>query len=169
MYFLDFEASGLELPESFPIEAGWARLNTNLSISHGGSVLIRPVAEWTHWNTESQGIHGIARETLESGDEVAVVARRLNETFGERQVVCDGGKWDRHWARRLYDAAGLRPTWTIIDLNIVVMDLSVGFGIKPSVCNEALTVLSTLKHIHRAEADAHLIAKTLASYIAAWK
>jgi hypothetical protein len=107
--FMDFEASSLDIPASYPIEVAW--LNSTGSIE---AYLINPepIATWHNWEPASQEIHGISREYLiENGKPPAWVARRMNESLSGQTVYWDGGIYDSHWCAMLFTAAEMVPTF----------------------------------------------------------
>src|SRR5690554_3790178 len=72
--FIDFEASSLDLIDSYPIEVG-------VCLPDGAvhSWLIRPHRQWRDWSLDAEAIHGISRQTLvEKGRTVTQVAGYLN-------------------------------------------------------------------------------------------
>lgn len=104
---LDFEASGLDLNDSYPIEVGY----TNGSIHK--ATLIKPHSTWTHWNKDSEAIHGIDRNSLLYGKDVFEVCEQLNIDLLGQNVIVDGGRYDQFWLDRLYQAANMIPTFTL--------------------------------------------------------
>ena len=99
-YFIDFEASSLDLISSYPIEVG-------LCMPSGKTFtwLLRPAPLWTDWSDEAERIHGINREKLENeGVNVIDVAHALNELIPS-VVVCDALTYDHFWLYRLFKAA----------------------------------------------------------------
>lgn len=53
--FIDFEASSLR-DTSFPIEVAW---NNGTEIE---SYIIRPAFDWSDWDYNAEGLHGLSRE-----------------------------------------------------------------------------------------------------------
>ncbi|MBK1612774.1 hypothetical protein CKO44_04735 [Rubrivivax gelatinosus] len=101
---LDLEASGFGR-SSYPIEVGYV-----LPDGRARCTLIRPAAAWTHWDDSAEGVHGIARETLERcGRPAAEVAAMLNGDLAGRTVYCDGWAHDYAWLGALFEEAGMRP------------------------------------------------------------
>jgi hypothetical protein len=117
---IDLEASSL-LPGSFPIEVAWANEDGT-----GESHLIRPADFWLNaarghpgWSAESEGVHGISLETLlQDGEPVDIVGRRAAAVLARStvQVFSDAPPSDGGWLERLFDAAGIRQTVTIQDI-----------------------------------------------------
>lgn len=153
---LDFEASGLDLPDSYPIEVGIAQIDHDDKITVWSSLIQRP-SEWTHWNDQSEGVHGISRETIaEYGLPASDVALILNTTLGDGIALVDGHRYDSHWADRLYEAAGIERTWELASYDIAIF----GDG---HISQETLQRILTLKPRktppHRAGEDARLLAE----------
>lgn len=108
-FALDFEASGLDLQKSYPIEVGYTN---GEGIS--ASMLIKRAADWTYWNEDSEFIHGICRETLDlEGRDISYVVHRMNTDLAGQSVVVDGGDYDLFWLNRLYAASRLMPTFRL--------------------------------------------------------
>lgn len=109
--FIDFEASGLDLRNSYPIEVGWCDLDGN-----GDSFLIKPDSEWWHWDPKAADIHKITYEMInQHGTEPVMVASILNKKFDGTVVYCDGRQYDQFWMGRLYEAAQMAPTFALGD------------------------------------------------------
>lgn len=110
--FFDFEASGLQ-DDSFPIEAGWAFPIGDIDVE---SLLIRPTSYWTldKWDEEAAAVHAIRYETLVAdGEDVGVVAQRMNKALRGKVVYSDCVSQDEGWLRKLYFAAGIRPEFAL--------------------------------------------------------
>lgn len=105
---LDFEASSLDLQDSYPIEVGYFNGHS------GNSTLIIPTVGWTNWDPASQEIHKISREELfKDGSPVEEVAHHLNAVLGNKIVYCDGGLHDLFWMYRLYEAANMKCSFKL--------------------------------------------------------
>lgn len=110
--FLDVEASGLQQPDSYPIEIGWAD-----TLGNSDAFLVRPLGTWSHWDTQAEALHGISRGQLhEDGISVVDAARRLNEMLGVETVFCDALAYDGFWLDRLFEAAGMAPSFQLVDI-----------------------------------------------------
>jgi len=114
---IDFEASSLD-QDSYPIEVGLALWPGPDEPILGWSTLIRPARDWTrrgHWSPASAKVHGIrGSDLLAHGRSPKRVALALNEALGLAAVAwCDGGPYDAHWARALFKACGVRPTFAL--------------------------------------------------------
>lgn len=106
-FVIDFEASGLDLGKSYPIEVGY----TNGIIEY--STLIKPASNWTYWNKESEGIHKISRNELQAGKTPEEVCERMNKDLFEECVYCDGGMYDLYWLSVLYESCNKTPTFNL--------------------------------------------------------
>ena len=100
--FLDFEASSLA-KLSYPIEVAWV-----FEDGASESYLIRPAAQWTDWDAESEAIHNIPRELLErDGIHHEVVAQRMVEQLSGHTLFASAPSWDGKWLSALLRAAKL--------------------------------------------------------------
>lgn len=144
--FIDFEASSLR--NGFPIELGWATVCDGQVIS--GSHLILPTPYWTHWNPESEKVHGIPYDTLLKeglpADEVIDYFEHAIEKSDK--VISDAPAFDGLWLDQLYQADQKH--------RIAPQLGSLGLAFAEEwVCEN--TVHDLIKHrkpAHRAEADA---------------
>lgn len=149
--FIDFEASSLDLVASYPIEVGVC-----LADGEPESWLIRPHVLWQEWSDSAQRIHGIRRELLdEQGQSPRAVAETLNRLLPE-SVYCDAWTFDRFWLHRLYRAAGLKPTFTLESVALILTPAEVDLwaSVRASVIHEM--ELAT----HRAGNDARILHET---------
>lgn len=160
---LDYEASSLS-DRSYPIEAGWAIIAADLSISSGG-MLIRPHHRWTDWSEKAQLIHGITREMLfEGGAACREVAEHLAGIFDTLHggVLSPDPAYETFWSDRLHEAAGVQRLWTIGSFHAALATtLKNADGGDVAEAKRALTS----RRPHRAEADAKLFASVLAAAI----
>lgn len=94
---IDFEASGLDKTESYPVSVGIATSGANYY------ALIRPEREWTHWCEDAERIHGLSRDHLiANGVAANAVVDRIERLLpSNRTVYSDNPSWDGFWARRL--------------------------------------------------------------------
>jgi DNA polymerase III epsilon subunit-like protein len=106
---IDFEASSLPQPGSFPIEVAVAYAATGDTRSW----LVKPAPAWIAaglWDPSSERIHGISRATVErEGRPAEKVARELAAAVAGHIVVTDSIAGDGFWLARLYAASGRRP------------------------------------------------------------
>lgn len=144
--FLDLEASGLG-PGTWPIEAGWA-----IGAGAAASFLIKPHDAWSlaGWDKAAEALHGLTIERLGAeGLTVKEACRRLNAALAGRTVYSDAPDHDGWWLYRLYDAAGMRQSFTLAYL---------GDLIDPLVPSGAIAALMAeaeerAPHLHRAAPD----------------
>ncbi|SDB75010.1 exonuclease domain-containing protein [Belnapia rosea] len=129
LLFLDIETSGLD-SGSFPIEIAWCDVD-----GHGEAHLIRPTSGWTAWNTESEAMHGIARERLlAEGKPATAVARRAASALSSKRVLVlsDAPAFDQVWLDRLFAAGGnsrpvqLHSLWRVLRGSVTGMLRDVG-------------------------------------------
>jgi hypothetical protein len=105
---LDIEASGFGRA-SYPIEIGFV-----LPDGQAWCTLIRPQADWTHWDDSAQALHGISRDTaVRHGRPAEEVADELNRRLHGRTLYCDGWAHDYSWLNRLFDAAERSPSFRL--------------------------------------------------------
>jgi hypothetical protein len=150
---LSMEASGTG-PGSYPIEIGFV-----LPDGTSYCTLIRPPPHWTHWDSRVERSHRIARETtVLHGRDVAEVARQLNSRLAGRMLYCDGATDARTWLALLFDAAGIRPAFSIEDLRVLLSDREAAFW---HVVRQQVATEMRLQR-HRASADARILQSTLA-------
>jgi hypothetical protein len=103
---IDLEASGFGT-RSYPIEVGVALANGQTAC-----YLIRPQADWDHWDQTSEDLHGLRREQLlKFGRPVAEVARSLNQLLGTQTVYSDAWGYDQTWMALLFECAGVRQAF----------------------------------------------------------
>jgi len=105
---LDIEASGFGR-SSYPIEVGYV-----LPDGRAACMLVRPAAEWTHWDAGAEQVHGITRSVLVShGRDAREVALALNRDLEGRTVYCDGWAHDYAWLAALFEEAGFSPNFKL--------------------------------------------------------
>lgn len=160
---IDFEASSLE-DGSFPIEVGLAVWPAQSEAVSVWSSLIQPTEHWRrfgHWSIKSRRVHGIALSELAAGATPQAVSRTLNERIGGGIVWCDGGPYDVHWLRSLFEAGGVRPCFMLGNWHGLLRAL-------PEHSREcAMDHLEKAPPRHRAGADAEQLIQALAAGIAA--
>lgn len=111
--FIDFEASGLNLVDSYPIQVGF--IDTKNSIQ---KYFISPenIHDWTSWCTDAENIHHFPREhVIQHGLHPHEIAKILNKELMNCHVYCNGYANDLFWCNRLYNAANQSPTFEIKD------------------------------------------------------
>ncbi len=115
---LDLEASGLG-PSSYPIEVAWKNALDNTS----DNFLINPdsVEGWEYWDDFAEEIHGIERSKLTvKGVTAEEACTRLNQQLEGKQVLSDAWEFDHFWLTRLYQAADMEMTFTLVGLEAVL-------------------------------------------------
>ena len=149
--FIDFEASSLNLIESYPIEVG-------LCLPDGAlhSWLIRPHTRWTDWSDSAENIHGLTRQQLDQeGVSPQHVARQLNELLPP-QVFCDAWTFDSFWLHRLFRAAGVRPAFQLESISALLDSRQVRHW--SAMRQQVIAELGL--PVHRAANDALILHKT---------
>lgn len=105
---MDFEASGFGA-DSYPIEVGYIRARGERFCT-----LIRPEPDWTHWDRRAEAVHGLHRDLIMArGLPAREVCRRLNEDLKGLIVYSDAWNHDLCWLHRLYDPAGMAPSFRL--------------------------------------------------------
>lgn len=105
---IDIEASGFGRG-SYPIEVGYV-----LPDGRRFCTLIRPQAEWQHWDTTAERVHRIPKALLHTrGRTPAEVCKRLDADLGGRVVYSDAWSHDLSWLHCLYDAAASTPAFRL--------------------------------------------------------
>jgi hypothetical protein len=149
---LDIEASGFGR-RSYPIEVGVV-----LPDGQTFCTLVRPQADWTHWDPQAEQVHGIARDLLHTRGRPAVeVAQVLNERLAGQTVYSDGWANDYSWIGILFDAAEMSPRFKLENLRALLSDDEAErwHRVKDQVCAECAITR------HRASADARLLQLTV--------
>ena len=142
--FIDVEASGLDMRESYPIEVAWVD-----SMGNSDSILIQPAPTWLFWDHEAEAVHGISRDTLfRRGHPLRQVAERINNALGMETVYSDAPNFDGRWIDFLFQAAELERDFNIVDLRILYSEIG---AIATDRFHERI---SREAPTHRAEADA---------------
>lgn len=154
---LDIEASGFGAG-SYPIEIGVAMPGASSYCS-----LIRPCADWTHWDTAAEEIHGISRDLLQrNGRDAAEVARVLNELLADSTVYCDAWGMDSSWLARLFDAADCSQHFRLESIRSLLSEEQLPYwhAMKDKTLRESRA------RRHRASTDARVIQDTYARLLA---
>lgn len=145
---LDIEASGFGRG-SYPIEVGFA--GTDGALFCG---LIRPEPDWLHWDSQAEGLHGISRELLQRhGHPAPWMAQQLNTRLRGQTVYCDGWAQDYPWLARLYDAAGVQPSFRLDDLRRLLSETE---ALRWRAVTEAVRERQQFTR-HRASSDARVL------------
>jgi hypothetical protein len=145
---IDFEASGFGA-DSYPIEVGYS-----LASGERFCVLIRPHESWSYWDFRAEGIHGISRSLLQTkGADVRDVCRELNARLKGRTLYSDAWVVDKIWCNRLYEAAGMWPSFRLSAIENVQSECQyfIWDEVRQSLLQESR------QRRHRASADAEFI------------
>ena len=145
---LDVEASGFGRG-SYPIEIG-------LAFPDGTSVayLLRPEADWIHWDESAEQVHGLPRaKLLAEGRSVLEVAALLNAQLAGNRVYSDAWGFDAAWVARLFDAAGLSQHFRVDTVRNLITEAALPRWAEARTRAEARLGKAT----HRAEHDAKLL------------
>jgi hypothetical protein len=149
---IDVEASGFGVG-SYPIEIGVV-----LPDGRTHCRLVKPQADWTHWESGAEAIHHLDRETLQRvGHPADEVAHWLNGLLHGRVVYSDAWGHDYTWLSRLYEAAQSLPTFRLEALTVLLAEseMSIWHATRE-------TVEATLgERRHRASSDARVLQQTL--------
>lgn len=150
--FLDYEASSL-LPGSYPIEAGYSRLDLPEPISF----LIRPHESWRNcvWDPTSEAVHGIPPILLEAeGLDVTEACRRLTSATAGRLVLSDYPSAEELWSARLYDAVGQDVPFKVEHYGDWLWDRAERAGMDPAEAHFVMHAFAhRFKRPHRAGPD----------------
>ena len=156
---LDIEASGFG-PGSYPIEIGFVTGDGKAWCS-----LIRPEADWQHWDPEAAAMHGIRREHIEQhGRSVADIAQALNERLRGLTVYSDAWAHDYAWLNRIYEAAERSPSFKLHNLRALLDEQQAAHWHEV----KALMAGKLGSQRHRASADARLLQQTFLA-VQAWR
>jgi len=148
---LDIEASGFG-PGSYPIEVGFVTGDGKAWWS-----LVRPEADWRHWDESAAAMHGITREHVERhGRCVADIAAALNERLRGQVVYSDAWAHDYTWLNKLYDAAGRSPSFKLENLRALLDDQDAA---RWHEVKRRVAATAGLQR-HRASSDARLLQQT---------
>ncbi len=142
--FIDLEASGLG-PQSWPIEIGWGFLGWSPR-----AMLIKPADNWkmAAWEKSAEELHHISiDELLRGGKPPLEAALILNAALGGSDVYSDAPDYDGFWLYRLYEAAGVKANFKLLDIASLLEPLNVD---PPSLVKRAEAIEP---HTHRADQD----------------
>lgn len=145
---LDIEASGFGRG-SYPIEVGFVAADGTTFCA-----LVRPEPDWLHWDEAAEALHGISRDLLlRHGRPALWMAEQINARLRGQTVYCDGWGQDYPWLSRLYDAAGLQPSFRLDDLSRL---LDEGESRRWSSVTDGVRRRQQLNR-HRASSDARVL------------
>jgi hypothetical protein len=149
---LDFEASCLPCPGSYPIEVAVAYVDSGDTRSW----LIRPEPAWLEggkWDPAAERLHGISPAMLEADGRPADEVRRgLRAAVEGHSVLTDGASGDSYWLSVLFDGD---PPVRIEPLRDFLV-LAAGDGPAAKIVVDGAVELARTRFptIHRAEPDA---------------
>ena len=148
---IDVEASGFGAT-SYPIEVGVALQENRKYCS-----LIRPAPDWTHWDSEAEKVHRVARDILEThGKPAREVTAQLNALLEGRTLYSDGWVVDSSWLTTLFHAARSRMEFRVSPLETILSEAQMErwHDTKNRVMEEANITR------HRASYDAWIVQET---------
>lgn len=148
---IDVEASGFGAT-SYPIEVGAINQDGQRYCS-----LIKPQADWTHWDLQAESLHGISREAIQQkGLQAYDVCKQLNQFLHGQVVYTDGWVVDDSWLIKLFHAAGLPMKFHLSSLELILNEqqMSIWHAVKEDL------FLKAKEQRHRASSDAALVQRT---------
>lgn len=148
---LDIEASGFG-SSSFPIEIGVKRADGARFCK-----LIKPYANWHHWDETAAKLHGITRGQLdEFGVDGRTVCLQLNDFLQHSTAYSDGWVVDHPWLIKLYAEAGIAMSFRLSALEYILSEkqMQCWHEVKKRVLAQQCVAR------HRASVDAELIQQT---------
>jgi hypothetical protein len=149
---LDIEASGFGLG-SYPIEVGFIQPDGQSWCS-----LVRPQADWQHWDPNAATVHNITREQLmQSGRGAKEIVDVLNDRLRGTTIYSDAWAHDYTWLNRLYEAVDRSPTFKLDNLRALLTDAEAARW--HDVKRRVAATMGLERH--RASADARLLQQTL--------
>lgn len=148
---LDFEASGFGAG-SYPIEVGYV-----LADGRSACYLIRPQAEWEHWDGEAEKLHGISRALLSrKGRSVREVAAALNQRLEGLTLYSDAWGHDYSWLALLFECAAQTPRFKLQPLRQLLSEQQqLAWGDTRAEITRELAL-----ERHRASSDARVLQQT---------
>ncbi|MFN3886594.1 MAG: hypothetical protein ACK4MG_06500 [Aquabacterium sp.] len=151
---IDIEASGFG-HGSYPIEVGFV-----LPDGQAWCSLIRPEADWQHWDDAAASMHGITREQLWChGRSPATVCDTLNQRLRGLTIYSDAWAHDYTWLGRLFDVADRVPAFKLENLRALLTEADAARW--HEVKSQVAARMGLARH--RASADARLLQQTLAA------
>jgi hypothetical protein len=155
---IDIEASALE--NGYPIEIAIADLENETLRAW----LIKPATAWRdrEWSPTSEKIHGLAREIVETGAAVEIVARDIAAFANGRVLMSDNFAFDGHWLAQVFEAAGATksmPRMRAKNLGEIAGELCARYG-------RSRADIEAVERMRKAAAD-HSAAGDAASWAAA--
>jgi hypothetical protein len=149
---IDIEASGFGRG-SYPIEIGY-----HMPDGQSWCSLVRPAADWVHWDSSAEAVHGIHRDLLfRHGRTPEEICLALNFALRGQPVYCDAWAYDYVWLSRLYDEATLPMTYRLKDLRELLGECEQRHWHETRDLIERRLQLRR----HRASGDARILSETL--------
>lgn len=108
--FVNIQASGRG-PDSWPIEVGWA-----FGTGEARALLVKPAATWSmqSWAKSAEALHRISpMRLIAEGRDLLDVATMLNAGLARMHVYSDAPDYDSYWLFRLYEGAGITPSFRL--------------------------------------------------------
>lgn len=151
---MDIEASGFGLG-SYPIEVGFVLPDGDAWCS-----LVKPEADWQHWDPNAAAVHHITREQLmQHGRSPRDIAKALNARLRGLTVYSDAWAHDYTWLGRLYESAGFSPSYKLDNLRAILSEEEAANW--HEVKRRVAATMGLQRH--RASADARLLQQTVAA------
>jgi hypothetical protein len=151
---MDIEASGFGLG-SYPIEVGFV-----LPDGEAWCSLVKPEADWQHWDPNAAAVHHITREQLmQHGRSPRDIAEALNARLRGLTVYSDAWAHDYTWLGRLYESAGISPSYKLDNLRALLSEDEAASW--HEVKRRVAATMGLQRH--RASADARLLQQTVAA------
>jgi hypothetical protein len=160
---IDFEASSLPMPGSFPVEIAIGDIDTGEVTSW----LIRPTDRWLKsgfWDPNAEKVHGLSREHLrEHGRPAAEVAREVRATLKGKTLLSDYPEGEELWLGSLWWAGDIRdPLPYFFSVVHEIYDIAN----KADMTSDALeSKMDDIRHrhpvVHRASLDVLRLINTL--------
>lgn len=149
---IDIEASGFG-NANYPIEIG-ILLNDGTAYSS----LIKPMPEWTQWDSYAEQAHGLSREELRlNGKDVQQVCSELNALCAGKRLYSDGWSHDSRWLSILFAAANTPMRFQCSAMEMVLSQDDVALWPQ----HKRNTALFLELEPHRALNDAIIIQSTM--------
>lgn len=149
---VDLEASGFG-SGSYPIEVGVAFADGSTFCS-----LIRPEADWTHWDSRAQRVHNIPRRTLlKHGRAASDIADELNQRLAGETIYSDAWGVDAPWLALLFHRTSTAQQFQVDSIRTLINEEEADrWGDNKQMIIDQLVLTR-----HRASSDALIIQNTL--------
>jgi len=105
---MDIEASGFGR-NSYPIEIAFV-----MPDGEQHDYLIKPTADWTHWDAEAESLHGISQVALQrDGFQPWDIASEMNDLLAGKTIYSDAWGNDMPWVAKIFESARLPQLFQI--------------------------------------------------------